>query len=162
MVTESSRQGLIVSTSPLATPALREVIDFCGWPVLLQTTPRQFRREMLLGVPKLSLFWLDDDRYVGTTVQLLSWLAMCEPAVRRIAIGYRLAANIEVAVRSAGAHLYLAADGNLRSLLDGAIAPWLQRRGRPANVARQPSSTVQSVGCLQAPSGITLHASGPP
>jgi hypothetical protein len=162
MVTESSRQGLIVSAGSLATPALREVIDFCGWPVLLQTTPRQFRREMLLGVPKVSLFWLDDDHYVGTTVQLLSWLGMCEPAVRRIAIGYRLAANIEVALRSAGAQLYLAADGNLRSMLDGAIAPWLHSRDRPAAVAGKPSITVQSVGCSQAPSGITLNPSGPP
>ena len=162
MVTESSRQGLIVSASPLAAHALRQVIDFCGWPVLLHATPRQFRREMMLGVPKVSLFWLDDDRYVGTTVELLSWLGMCEPAVRRITIGYRLAANVEVAVRSAGAQLYLAADGNLCSILDGAIVPWLHCRGRSAVVAREPSSTVQSVGGSQAFSGITLHASGPP
>src|SRR3954453_11311157 len=100
MVTESSRQGLIVSASPLATPALRDVIDVCGWPVLLQATPQQFRRAMLLGVPRLSLFWLEDYRYVGPPVELLSWLRMFEPAVRRIAIGYQLTANIEVAVRS--------------------------------------------------------------
>jgi hypothetical protein len=162
MITESSRQGLIVSASPLAAHALRQVIEYCGWPVLLHATPRQFRREMMQGVPQLSLFWLDDDRYVGTTVELLSWLGSCEPAVRRIAIGYRLAANVEVTVRSAGAHLYLAADDNLRSILDGAIAPWLHRRDRSAVVAREPSSTVQSVRGAQALSGITLHASGPP
>ncbi len=147
MVTESSRQGLIVSASPLATPPLKEVIDFCGWPILLQATPRQFRREMLQGVPQLSLFWLDDDRYVGTTVQLLSWLGMCEPAVRRFVIGYRMAVETEVAVRSAGADLYLAADGNLRAMLDGAIAPWLHRRDRPAALVREPSSHAQSLGC---------------
>src|SRR5690348_5967805 len=107
MVTVTSRYGLIVSASPLATPALREVSDYSGWPVLLQATPRQLRNEIQLGVPKLSLFWLDDDRYVDTTVQLMSWLAMCEPAVRRVAIGYRMRGDIEVAMRTASAHLYL-------------------------------------------------------
>jgi hypothetical protein len=162
MITESSRQGLIVSAGALATPALKEVIDCCGWPVLLQATPRQLRREMLLGVPKLSLFWLDDDRYVGTTVQLLSWLGMCEPTVRRITVGYRLPANVEVAVRCAGTHLYLAADGNLRSLLESAVATWLQRGKAAAIAAGEPTFIVQSVGCSQAPLGITLHPSGPP
>jgi hypothetical protein len=162
MVTEFSRQGLIASASPLATPALREVIDCCGWPVLLHATPRQYRREMLVRIPEVSLFWLDDDRYVGATVQLLSWLGMYEPAVQRIAIGYRLGTNIEVGVRSAGAHLYLAADGDLRSMLNGAIAPWLRGRNLPAAGARKQSSTVQWVGCSQGPASSPLHFSGPP
>lgn len=162
MVTEPSRQGLIVSASPLATPALREVSDYCGWPVLLQATARQLRSEMQLGVPKLSLFWLDDDQYVGTTLQLMSWLAMCEPAVRRVAIGYRMRANIEVAMRSASAHLYLAADGDLRSLLGKAISPWLRGPDPPAALAREELSTVQPDGDSQARDITTLHPSGPP
>ena len=106
--------------------------------------------------PELSLFWLDDDRYVGTTVQLLSWLGMCEPAVRRFAIGYRMAVETEVAVRSAGAHLYLAADGNLRAMLEarshhGCIVE-IGRLLWSAN--RRP--TPQSLGCAQGPPPSTL------
>ncbi len=163
MVTESTSQGLIVSTSPRAAAALDELIVCCGWPVLLQATPQRFRRELLLGVPKLSLFWLDDERDVATTVQLLSWLGTYQPAVRRVAVGYQLPANVEVAVRSAGAHMYLAAADNIRALLDGSIAPWLRGRDRSAvEFSERPFAVDSPRGSRASPLGVTLHPSGPP
>jgi hypothetical protein len=113
-------------------------------------------------IPSASLFWLDDERYVSVTAELLSWLATWEPAVRRIAIAYRMAADVEIAMRSAGVHLYLAADDDLRSMLEVAVAPWLHCRGRPTVAAREPSSTVQPVGRSRASPHQTLHVSGPP
>jgi len=162
MLTAPSTQGLVVSVSPLATPALGEVSGYCGWPVLMHATPLELRRETLRCIPRTSLFWLDDDRYVGVTAELMSWLATWEPAVQRIAIAYRLAATVEVAMRSAGVHLYLAADDDLRSILELTIAPWLHCRGRPAAAAREQSSKVDSAGRSRASPHNTLHVSGPP
>ena len=162
MLTAPSTQGLIVSVSPLATPALEEVSGYCGWPVLMHATPLELRREMLRCIPRTSLFWLDDERYVGVTAELMSWLATWEPAVRRIAIAYRLATDVEVAMRSAGVHLYLAADDDLRSVLEVAVAPWPHSRDRPAVAVGEPSSVVHPVDRSRASPLNNLHVSGPP
>jgi hypothetical protein len=162
MLTASSTQGLVVSVSPLATPALGEVSGVCGWPVLMHATPLELRREMLRCIPRASLFWLDDERYVGVTAELISWLATWEPAVRRIAIGYQLRANVEVAMRSAGVHLYLAADDDLQSMFELTVAPWLHFRGQPAVAAREQMSKVQSVSRSRASPHNNLHVTGPP
>lgn len=162
MVTESTRQGLIVSTSPQATAALGELIVCCGWPTLLHATPQRFRRELMLGVPKLSLFWLDDERDVAATVQVLAWLGTNQPAVRRIAVGYRLAADVEVAVRSASAHLYLAVDDNIRALVDGSIFQCLRGRDLCPAEWTAPSLVLNPQVGSPASHRADLHLSEPP
>lgn len=130
MITQATRQGLIVSTRSQATAALDKLIACCGWPVLLHATPRRLHRELSLGTPKLSLFWLDSRRDLAATIQLLRWLGTHERVVRRIAVAYRLPTDVEVAVRSTGAHLYQAADDNIGALVRGWMPCWLRSQGR--------------------------------
>jgi hypothetical protein len=159
MVTESSRQGLIVSTSPRSTAPLDELIVCCGWPALLEVTPLRFRRELLLGVPTLSLFWMDNALHVGATVRLLAWLRAYQPAVRRVAVGYRLSPEVEVEVRSAGAHVYLPAADDFRSLLEGSIAPWVCGHERAATeLSERPFARLSA----RASQGVPLPPAGPP
>ena len=162
MFAAPSAPGLIVSVNPLATPALNEVSDFCGWPVLMAATPLDLRREILRHACGLSLFWLDDERYTGATAELLTWMATWEPAVRRIAIGYRMPADVEIAMRSAGVHFYLAAGDDLQTALEVEVAPWLHCRGRPALAPREPSANVASLGRSRASPQQSLHVTGPP
>ncbi len=162
MFAAPSAPGLIVSVNPLATPALNEVSDFCGWPVLMAATPLDLRREILRHASRISLLWLDDERHVGATTELLSSLATWQPAVRRIAIGYRMPADVEIAMRSAGVHFYLAAGDDLRTALEVEVAPWLHCRGRQAIAAREPSANVPSIGRSRASPQQSLHVTGPP
>ncbi len=124
MVTESPRYGLIVSASPQATAVLDELIACCGWPAVRQATVQRLHRALLLGVPAVSLFWLDHERDVAGTAALLEWLGMCQPTVRRIAVGFQLPADVEVALRGAGAHLYLAAADDMQALVESWIPQW--------------------------------------
>jgi hypothetical protein len=118
-----NRQGLIVATNVHTTAELDELIVCSGWPVLMRATPQRLGRELSLALPKCSLFWLDDQSDLKGAMQLLSWLSDFPRAVRRIAVAYCLAAEVEVAARTAGAHLYLAADGNIAGLVEG----WMPR-----------------------------------
>jgi hypothetical protein len=162
MITKSARQGLVVSTRSQATGALNELISGCGWPALLQATPQQFRRAVLLGVPEFSLFWLDDERDVAITIRLLAWLKAYLPAVRRIAVGYRLPTHVEVAIRSGGAHVYLTATDDIRALLDGPIAQWLCREVRRDVELSERPFAVDASKDSPASHGIVLNSSGPP
>ena len=132
MIVASKSPGLIVATRPRAAAALDELIDCCGWPALLHATPRQLRNELVRRAPRFSLFWLDDQRELAATSRLLNWLAGYEPAVRRFAVGYQLPESLEVAVRSAGAHVYFDATQDIRALVDDSILRWLQSDGHGA------------------------------
>ncbi len=162
MVTESCRTGLIISTDQASTAALDELIVACGWPVLLEATPLRLRRELLFGVPKLSLFWMDDERHVESTVRLLAWLRDIQPGVRRVAVGYRIDAEAEIEVRSAGAHLYLAATNNIHAIVEGSLATWVRGRKGTANESSERTFVGAQQWAPQRPPGVPLHPSGPP
>jgi hypothetical protein len=114
----SGQQGLIVAINPQAKASLSELIKSCGWPVLLEATPLRLRRQLLLSMPAAALFWIDVETELKGMLELLSWLKSCEPSVRRIAVAYRLPTDVEIAVRSAGVHLYWSADEDLQLLVD--------------------------------------------
>ena len=122
MVTKSCQQGLIVSAGRLVSAGLDELVACCGWPVLLQANARRLCRELSLLCPTLSLFWLDDERDVARTVQLLTRVRAFQPAVWRVALAYRLADETELAVRLAGIHLYLPAIDGLQALVQGPLS----------------------------------------
>ncbi len=162
MVTESCRTGLIISTDQTSTAALDELIVACGWPVLLEATPLRLRRELLFGLPKLSLFWMDDERHVESTVRLLAWLRDIQPGVRRVAVGYRIGAEAEIEVRSAGAHLYLAASNNIHAIVEGSLAPWVRGRRHAVSESTERTFARSPQRSSQKPPGVPLHPSGPP
>ena len=119
MASASTAQGLIVTTHCQTTAALEEVIDCCGWPVLWQATSLRFRRQAMLIAPKISLFWLDAHSDLTVAAQLLTWMETHERLVQRIVVAYRMSSDVEVVVRGAGTHLYLAADDNISALNRG-------------------------------------------
>ena len=160
MVRASTAQGLIVATNRQITAALDELIECCGWPALLSATPQRFRRQLLLAAPRVSLFWLDDQSDLASTIQLLTWLGSYERAARRIAVAYRLPTNVEVVIRGAGAHLYLAANDNIRELVDGWMPCWLRGEDRGELASR--SFALRSPAGLQTALEVDLHSSEPP
>jgi hypothetical protein len=147
MVNRSISHGLIVSTTLQTTRSLEELVACCGWPALLQATPRRLRDALSLRVPELALFWLDDQREVASTLQLLKWLAAHQSTMRRIAIAYRLADDVEMAVRCASAQLYLAADGDIRALVDSSLFQGLRLSNQvPSRLTRRPLPVGASQG----------------
>ncbi len=160
MARASTAQGLIVATNRQLTAALDELIACCGWPALLDATPQRFRRHMLLAAPRVSLFWLDDQSNLASTIQLLKWLGTYERVVRRIAVAYRLPTGVEVAIRGAGAQMYLAADDDIRAIVGGWMPCWLRSdvRGKPA---LRPLAMDSPAG-LQTALEVDLHSREPP
>lgn len=163
----ATKEGLIVATSRQVTSALEELIAYCDWPVLLHATPQWLRRQMLLGAPRVSLFWLEDESDVPAAIQLLTWLGTYENAVRRIVVAYRLPTDVEVAMRGAGTHLYLATDNNVSALVDAWMPCWRGIEGRRMPVLR-PSAVDSTDGLLATshanlfPSALTESGRGPP
>ncbi|HEX3725791.1 MAG TPA: hypothetical protein VHV08_06090 [Pirellulales bacterium] len=139
MVAQFVNAGLILSTDGQTTSALDDLVAACGWPALLQATPRRLRQELSLGVPKLSLVWLDDFRELSATTRLLEWLRDAHPAVPRLAVAYRLGGkDVEPAIRSAGVHFFVAIDGQIRELAEGLCRQWLPQPAlqTPQKIAR--------------------------
>ncbi len=139
MITHATKPGLIVSAARRPLGAFDELIDYCGWPVLLAATPRRLRRELLLGVPSVSLFWLDDARDLVAVVELLRWLRGYRPAVRRFVMAYRPDAQVEPAVRGANVHFFAAVERDIRNLLESPALEWLPAaHGSPPATAAMP------------------------
>lgn len=135
MVAQFVNAGLILSTCGQATSALDDLVAACGWPAVLQATPSRLQRELSLGIPRVSLVWLDDFRELAATTRLLEWLRASHPSVRRLAVAYRLAAgDVEPDIRSAGVHFFVAIDGQVRALAVGLCRQWL---AQPTHVAPQ-------------------------
>ena len=115
---------------------------------------------MLLGVPRVLLFWIDGQSDLSIAAQLLTWLGRYERVVQRIVVAYRMPTDVEVAIRSAGAHLYLAADDDIRALVDAWLADWQRSNGRREPAL--PSLALGSTPVLQAAGEANLHACEPP
>jgi hypothetical protein len=160
MTRAATKQGLIVATNRQATSALEELIAYCDWPVLLHASPQRLRHQMLLGAPRVALSWLDDESDVPAAIQLLTWLRTYENAVRRIVMAYRLPTDVEVAVRGAGTHLYLATDDNVSALVDAWMPCWQRIEGRQKPALRP--SAVDSPDGLPTTSNANLFTNAVP
>jgi len=115
---------------------------------------------MLLGAPRVALSWLDDESDVPAAIQLLTWLRTYENAVRRIVMAYRLPTDVEVAVRGAGTHLYLATDDNVSALVDAWMPCWQRIEGRQKPALRP--SAVDSPDGLPTTSNANLFTNAVP
>lgn len=139
MVTPVRHDGLILAPSSRPSAALDELAACCDWPVVLGANPRRVMaateswcRESLACL----LFWLQDQRDVAPTVELVRWSCQRDGRLFRIALAYRLGEDVERAVRTAGAHVYLSASENLGTVAQEAILPLMN--GRREHAARAP------------------------
>jgi len=146
-------QGLITTTHQQATSAMEELIRCCGFPVVWSATPLRVRRHMLQSMPRVAVVWLDRDCDVEAAVQMLIWLGTYEPEVRRIAVAYQLPTELEVSMRCAGAHVYLATEDGIRGGIQHQLAGWLpgaESRQRAPSVLDLDAGALFEQGSLHA------------
>jgi hypothetical protein len=107
MVQQRSPQGLIATTLSDVTPPLDELVRSCGWTLVLDATPRQLALELMHHQPECLLFWLEERKHVAHLAQLVAWARERGARPLRIAVAYQLGADVESALREAGAHGFL-------------------------------------------------------
>ncbi len=127
MIREADQHGLIISADVVRhEDAAQEVSRMTGWPTLPEATTWLLRRELLLHVPRLALFWIEQEDQVPATAKLVAWLREHYPALWRAVIAYRLDGDVEIALRSSGAQLYLPTRGSVRRLIEQSILPLIR------------------------------------
>jgi hypothetical protein len=129
MIRTIQAPGLIISTAPRRTAAFEEFVTCLDWPVIISASPRRICDELLTNELQCLLFWLEDQRELSATVNLLTWLRQRSPRVYRIAIAYRIDARVEPMIRRAGVHMYLPATADVGAVVDEAVWPLLERAG---------------------------------
>lgn len=162
MIAKYNDHGLIIAGCPQAANVLDELVTFCGWPVLFQVTPRQLRDEIVSKVPQSLLFWLDRECDLNAMFRLLKWLAAYQPRLQRYAVGYELPENMEVAVRNAGAHVYLSATDDIGEFLTGAQFQSLLGRGYRSHKGANRSAVSHLPEADSEWRGVALHNGLPP
>ncbi len=129
--------GLIATTRADLTPLLDDVVHCCGWPLLLEASPRRLARELSLYDPECVLFWLDDRQGLAPTARLVEWSRQRGARPYRLAVAFRLDSEIEAVLRAAGAHTFLSiADRSAVSVAD-ALRPLFAAAVRPAAAAAE-------------------------
>jgi hypothetical protein len=131
MIGEANAFGLIISVGVVRRGgALRQLVVRTGWPALFEATTWRLERELLVRMPRLTLFWLEREDRVAATAELLAWLREAYPAVLRAVVVHRLDGEVEVAIRSSGVQFYLPTRGDIRRLVEHVILP-LARHEQP-------------------------------
>src|SRR5262245_49201291 len=95
MVVKLSSGGLIATTRAKVTPPLKELVGSCGWPLLLEASPRRMHRELSVHSPECVLFWLDELQAVAATAQLIAWSRHRGARPFRVAVAYRMTDDVE-------------------------------------------------------------------
>jgi hypothetical protein len=132
MVTRHLPTGLIATTRASVSPQLDDLIACCGWPLLLEASPRLLGRELSQHNPECVLFWLEDRQGIASMARLVAWSRERGARPYRVAVAMLLDAGLEAALRTAGAHSFLAiADWSAADVID-ALWPLLQQSARPA------------------------------
>jgi hypothetical protein len=152
MVKQVSPLGLIATARADVTPPLDDVVRSCGWPLVLEANPRRLAQEFSLHNPECVLFWLEERQHVPTLARLIGWSRERGARPYRLAVAYRLDADVEAILREAGAHTFvsvgdrsaLAVAAALRSLY---VAPAQTAGGaaagaRPRMAPREPAETL--------------------
>jgi hypothetical protein len=137
MVTHNFAAGLIATTRADVSPPLNELVDHCGWPLLVAANPRRLGRELSLHNPACVLFWLEDRHSVEATAQLVAWSRNRGARPYRVAVAFRMEAEVEEVLRAAGAHSFLPITGRSARSVADALWPLLKE---PA------ASAAESVG----------------
>ncbi len=122
-------KGLIVAPTQTISRALGQLIDGCPWPLVTPAALSELRAALVQLGPDRILFWLDDAQQVEAAVERLAWLRALDPTVLRIVVAYRLAAEVELDIRAAGGQVFVAADGEIVTLLEAWLPTWLRIDG---------------------------------
>src|ERR671921_686146 len=101
MVSKNSPAGLIAATRADVSQPLDDLVASCGWPLVLEARPRRLARELSLHNPKCLLFWLDDRQSIAATVRLVAWSRDRGHRPYRVAVAYRMPADVEAVFRAA-------------------------------------------------------------
>ena len=123
MVKQHSPLGLIATARADVTPPLDDVVRCCGWPLVLAANPRRLARELSLYNPECVLFWLEELQNVPALARLIGWSRDRGARPYRMAVSYRLNADVEAALRAAGAHTFLSIADRSASAVADALRP---------------------------------------
>ena len=123
MVRKHSPLGLIATTRADVTPPLDDVVNCCGWPLLLEASPRRLAQELSLHNPACVLFWLDDRDGLAPTARLVEWSRERGSRPYRVAVAFRLEPDVEAEFRAAGAHTFLPISGRSGMAIADALRP---------------------------------------
>jgi hypothetical protein len=126
MVNEITRGGLIVAQAAETTALLDELIALSEWPLLLRPSVRALLQQIDACRPACLLFWLETAGEIASTTELLSRLRDRGPRPYRIALAHCLNGNVEQTFRTAGVHSYYAVNGNLHSLFQETLLPFVE------------------------------------
>lgn len=146
MVTKISPQGLIASTRSDSTPPLIDLADCCGWPLLLDATPRRLHRELSHHNPECVLFWLDDERCVTATATLIAWSREHGARPIRIVVAFEIDAHVESVFRAAGAHGFFPVACHSMAFVTDALMPMLRKSARGIHSNLRNLTPTASVG----------------
>lgn len=137
MIKTISPAGLIATTRASATPQLDEVANCCGWPLVLEASPRRLARELSLHDPECVLFWLDDRHAIASTARLVEWSRQRGSRPYRVAVAFRLESDVEAVFREAGAHAFLPIAGRSGRAVADALRPLLAKPIRSTAAAQK-------------------------
>jgi hypothetical protein len=146
MVVKNSPRGLIATTRAAATPPLDDVVCRCGWPLVLEATPRRMQRELALHRPECVLFWLDDGQAVEPTAQLIAWSRHRGARPYRVAVAYRMTCDVESVLRAAGAHSFLPLAGQAGAHVAAAMERLLTESVRTVEAVATSSTLTPTAG----------------
>jgi hypothetical protein len=162
MVQQRLSQGLIATTRANVTPPLEELVRSCGWPLVLEATPRQLALELAHHEPQCLLFWLEEQKNVARLAQLVAWARERGARPLRVAVAYRMEADVEAVLREAGAHGFLPIDGRSTRRVPEALQALVEGfAGTPANVAREFEPSVPA-GERSLPLELPIELARPP
>lgn len=130
MVVSDPSPGLIATVQAAATPTLDDVAASCGWPVLLEASPRRVQRELATTNPECLLFWLDDGLAIEATARLIAWARQRGARPLRVAAALDADDAVEAALRAAGAHSFLSVSRHTAGAIASALMPLLAGAGR--------------------------------
>jgi hypothetical protein len=144
MVQKRMIQGLIATTRGDVTPPLDELVRSCGWPLVLDATPRQLALELAHHEPQCLLFWLEERKNVTRLAQLVAWARQRGARPLRVAVAYQLDADVEAVLREAGAHGFLPIEGRSTQRVPEALRSLVADfAGAPLHTVREFEPAVQ-------------------
>ena len=162
MVVKISPTGLIATTRADATPPLEEIVAFCGWPLLVEATPRRMQRELALHNPECVLFWLDDQRAVASTAQLITWSRHRGARPYRVAVAFRMTGDVESVLRAAGAHSFLPLAGQSGAIVAETLERLLQESARTVEAVGTKTAITPTANGHAATLGVATESVRPP
>jgi hypothetical protein len=142
----NSPTGIIATPQPDLTSPLEDLVDCCGWPLVLAATARRLQRDLSIHNPQCVLFWIEDRRYLTPTKKLIAWLHERGNRPYRMVVAHRQDQEVELVLRAAGAHGYVAVLNDVASAVGESLAYWLKLPAASSCAGRKPGAESATVG----------------